>query len=214
MKIKKLTKNLLFNLIRIIPSISLLYYTKETQTPIKFQHFIFQKLLRINSKAYWPMHFTSKVVNPKNVYLGVDVNPGYMPGCYIQAGDKIYIDDYTQIGPGVGIISTNHNPYNNKLSQKKRPIKIGKYCWIGMNAVILPGVRLGDFTIVAAGSVVSRSFSKGYCIIGGNPAEFMFTLDKNKCVSYKNKYLFNGFISNTRFLEYARKKNINHIDIT
>jgi len=40
-----------------------------------------------------------------------------------------------------------------------------------MNAVILPGVHLGDHTIVAAGSVVTKSFPQGNCILGGVPAK-------------------------------------------
>jgi acetyltransferase-like isoleucine patch superfamily enzyme len=40
-----------------------------------------------------------------------------------------------------------------------------------MNAVILPGVTLGDHTIVGAGSVVTHSFPEGHCTIAGNPAK-------------------------------------------
>ena len=44
-----------------------------------------------------------------------------------------------------------------------KDVVLGKYCWIGMNSVILPGVVLGDHTVVGAGSVVTKSLSKGYC---------------------------------------------------
>ncbi|MBS7109518.1 MAG: hypothetical protein KH076_09760 [Streptococcus sp.] len=46
-----------------------------------------------------------------------------------------------------------------------------------MNSVILPGVILGDHTIVGAGAVVTHSFPDGYCIIGGNPARIIKALD-------------------------------------
>jgi len=49
------------------------------------------------------------------------------------------------------------------------PIRIGKKCWIGANAIILPSVELGDNVIVAAGSVVNKSFPDNI-VIGGNPA--------------------------------------------
>ncbi|HCZ3018802.1 TPA: type 8 capsular polysaccharide synthesis protein Cap8J, partial [Staphylococcus aureus] len=45
------------------------------------------------------------------------------------------------------------------------------YSWIGMNSVILPGVELGEHTIVGAGSVVTKSFPEGNVVIGGNPAK-------------------------------------------
>ena len=58
-------------------------------------------------------------------------------------------------------------------------IIIGQGCWIGMNSVILPGVVLGEKTIVGAGSVVTKSFLEGYCVIAGNPAKKIKDLNKN-----------------------------------
>ena len=52
-------------------------------------------------------------------------------------------------------------------------IVLGEQCWIGMNSVILPGVKLGIHTIVGAGSVVTKSFEDGFCIIAGNPAKII-----------------------------------------
>lgn len=46
-----------------------------------------------------------------------------------------------------------------------------------MNSVILPGVVLGEHTVVGAGSIVTKSFSEGYCVIAGNPAKI---IKKNK----------------------------------
>jgi len=85
----------------------------------------------------------------------------------------IEIGDYTNIAPGVGIISANHDPVDNDKHLPSPPIKIGKHCWIGINAVILPGVILGDYTIVGAGAVATKSFEEGYCIIAGNPAKLL-----------------------------------------
>lgn len=53
------------------------------------------------------------------------------------------------------------------LQAEGKPVRIGRKCWIGMNAVILPGVTLGDHTVVGAGAVVSRSFPEGHCIVAG-----------------------------------------------
>lgn len=52
------------------------------------------------------------------------------------------------------------------------PVEIGDDCWIGVNAVILPGVKLGRGCVVGAGAVVTKSFSE-YCIIGGVPARML-----------------------------------------
>lgn len=50
-------------------------------------------------------------------------------------------------------------------------ISIGDNCFIGASTLILPGVTLADNVIVAAGSVVTKSFLESNIIIGGNPAK-------------------------------------------
>jgi len=200
-------KKLIWEVIRIIPATRFFYETRETQTPIRFWMWFIQKVIGVNKEAYWPMHFTSIVSNPKNIYAGIDTSPGYSPGCYIQGGGKVYIGDYTQIAPNVGIISSNHDLHD---SRKKivSEVNIGRYCWIGMNAVILPGVCLGDFTIVAAGAIVTKSFVEGGCVIGGNPAKKIKELDKEKCMPFKNRYEYNGYIKSFDFDNF-RKSNLN-----
>ena len=92
-------------------------------------------------------------------------------GNYFQTMDgKIVIGEGTYIAPNVGIITTNHDLNNPDEHLGGEDVLIGKQCWIGMNSVILPGVVLGDHTIVGAGSIVTKSFHEGNCVIAGNPA--------------------------------------------
>lgn len=180
--------------------------TSNTQTPITFEMWHTQVVRRINHGPYWPVHPSSLVSGWKNVYCGIETSPGYMQGNYISAyHGKISIGDYTQIGPNVGLIAANHDLYDNS-SHIPSEIVIGKYCWLGMGSVILPGVTLGDFTIVGAGSVVSKSFPEGYCVIAGNPARKIKELEKNKCIRKQSKNEYNGFIPNNEFEEF--RKNI------
>ena len=181
--------------------------TINTQTPIYFDMWYNQKVKGHCQSAYWPIHPTSIVGNFQNIYCGIETNPGYSPGNYIQAFGKIFIDDYTQIGPNVGIISSNHDLYNNS-SHIINEVRIGKYCWIGMNSVVLPGVVMGDFTIVGAGSVVTKSFPDGFCVIGGNPAKLIKKIEKEKCVRSKSNYEYNGYIKHQNF-ELYRKEFLN-----
>jgi len=139
-------------------------------------NFIFQRILRINSEVPWSVNYTSQVTVPKKIKIGLDVVKSFIlsGNCYIQGGNGIIIGDYTIFAPGVKIISANHNPESSKREWlSATPVKIGKYCWIGANAIILPEVELGDYTVVGAGAVVTKSFPEGYVIIAGNPAKII-----------------------------------------
>ena len=71
----------------------------------------------------------------------------------------------------MGIITSNHDINDLNSHSKPKDVWIGKRCWIGMNSIILPGVTLGDDTIIGAGSVVTKSFKDGKVIIAGSPAK-------------------------------------------
>jgi serine acetyltransferase len=195
----------------ILPFLLLLPYfrfipeTRNTQTPITFLTWFLQKVVGINRGPYWPMHYSSTISGGwRNVYAGVEVSPGLSPGCYIQAIGKIYIGDYTQIGPNVGLISSNHSLVNNS-EHLVDEIRIGKYCWIGMGAVILPGITLGDYTIVGAGSIVTKPFPDGYCVIAGNPARLVRQLEQEECIFHRSKHEYNGYIPAKDFNDFSEK---------
>lgn len=180
--------------------------TTEYQCRISVDFWICQKILNqgANRNVYWPVHRNSKIVSPENILIGVDTNPGMMPGCYIQGLGKIRIGDYTQIAPNVVMISANHNLYDTR-EHILGEVNIGKYCWIGAGAQIMPNVRLGDFTIVGAGSVVTKSFEDGYCVIAGNPARLIKQLEPEKCIRYEYNQKFYGYIREADFEAYRRK---------
>lgn len=136
-----------------------------------------QRLLSYNRHLPWPASPFVTVSDPRNIDFDVDdLNNFQSSGCYFQnfAG-RIVIGKGTYIAPNVGIITANHDPRNPDDHLPGRDVVIGERCWIGMNAVILPGVRLGPGTVVAACSLVTRSFRKGYVTIGGVPAEVLMT---------------------------------------
>jgi hypothetical protein len=141
-------------------------------------YFFFQRMLRINSHVPWPVHFSSIVVSPEKIVRKFwRPYPGFTPCCYIQAANGIIIGINVRMGPGIKMISVNHNVTNFDLYETNKPILIGNNCWLGANVIILPGVELADHTIVAAGAVVTKSFLQGDCIIAGVPAKFMKKID-------------------------------------
>lgn len=161
------------------PSNLLEYFFSPAPTGLRLINFFFQKIMRINAEVPFMVNFTSTV--SKTVYIGKGVAPYFANSgnCYVQGINKIYIGDYTIFAPGIKIISANHDK-NNLVNHDKtiEPIRIGKSCWIGANAVILPGVQLGDNVIVGAGAVVTKSFPSDV-IIGGVPAKVIGRNDAN-----------------------------------
>lgn len=145
---------------------------------------VFRKLLRNNAATSWALHHTATIHNPEKIQRGKGVYPGDSPGVYINALNGVSVGDYTNIGPNVGLLTTNHDPVDNTRHLEAPPIIIGKFCWLGMGALVLPGIALGDFTIVGAGAVVTRSFPEGHCVIAGNPARLIRQLDIDECSAY------------------------------
>ncbi len=88
----------------------------------------------------------------------------------------INIGDNCLIASDVMITSENHG-LNPEISESyadnplnTAPVHIGKGCWIGEKAIILPGVTIGNRCIIAAGAVVNKSFP-AYTLIAGVPAK-------------------------------------------
>ena len=111
------------------------------------------------------VHFTSRVVGAVAIGDGVWESLAISGGCYVQGVNGVEIGDRTLIAPGVKIISGNHDLENGGWVTAP-PIQIGKGCWLGANAVILPGVVLGDGVVVGAGAVVTKSFGAGTRLVG------------------------------------------------
>ncbi|AUX46607.1 galactoside O-acetyltransferase [Sorangium cellulosum] len=90
----------------------------------------------------------------------------------------ITIGDDVQIGPNVQLLTPTHpvepEPRRNKWEGAK-PIKIGNNVWLGGGAIVLPGVTIGDNTVVGAGSVVTRDLPANVIAVG-NPARVIRSL--------------------------------------
>jgi acetyltransferase-like isoleucine patch superfamily enzyme len=196
---------LIENILYIFPVFRIFILTRKDEYPITLIHWFIQKVVGINGSVYWPVHPSSLVYYNHRVLIGKGVYPGYTPGCFIHGYNGIEIGDYTYIAPNVGIMSSNHVLTNLQEHTLGKPIKIGNYCWLSMNCMILPEVELGDFTIVGAGSIVTKSFTQGYCVIAGNPARVIKEINKNECIRYEKKVSYIGFIPISKFETFKHK---------
>jgi len=105
-----------------------------------------------------------------NITIGEGVFLNF--NCVILDVVEVSIGDRTQIGPGVQILAADHprDPETRATGLEfGRPVRIGRNCWIGGGAIILPGVTIGDDALIGAGSVVTRDVPAGATAFG-NPA--------------------------------------------
>jgi acetyltransferase-like isoleucine patch superfamily enzyme len=101
-------------------------------------------------------------------------------GTMIHCNKSVIIGDYCMFGPGTKIVDNNsHRISIDILERRKPPIRlpiiIGDNVWIGMNSLILKGVTIGNNSIVAAYSVVTKDVPENV-IVGGNPARLIRNL--------------------------------------
>lgn len=146
---------------------------------IFFRYLLPQKILRVNADVPWPVHFTSVVYGAENITKGISCDPGDSPNMYVQAGNGIVFGNNIEFGPGVKIISANHDTENFRQFQKCPPIEIGNNVWIGASAVILPGVKIGNNVVIGAGSVVTKDIPTNSIAVG-NPCRVVKTKNPHR----------------------------------
>lgn len=103
--------------------------------------------------------------------------------CHFQDHGGVTIGDGCQIGHNVVFATLNHElSPEERQTTRPAPIVLGKNVWIGSNSTILPGVTIGDNTVVAAGAVVTRDVAANV-VVGGVPARLIKEIrhtDNNK----------------------------------
>lgn len=132
-------------------------------------------VLGVNKGIKFPISSGNRINNYKNLSFNPeDLQIFQGTGKYFQAQNaKIVIGKGCHIANNVGMITTNHDIADPNKHAGGKDIIIGEKSWIGMNSVILPGITLGPHTTVGAGSIVTKSFPEGNCVIVGNPARLI-----------------------------------------
>ena len=116
-------------------------------------------------------------------------------GCNIHVGDHfyanfnltvvddadVYIGSHVMIAPNV-VIATGAHPVcpelREKVYQYNLPVRIGSRVWIGAGALILPGVTIGDDSVIGAGSVVTKDIPSGVVAVG-NPCRVLREINEH-----------------------------------
>ena len=101
----------------------------------------------------------------------------------------IFVGDNVMIGPNVIIATAGHPvdpPLREKVAQFNIPVRIGKNVWIGAGAIVLPGVTIGDHSVIGAGSVVTKDIPPNVVAVG-NPCRVLREInDRDKEYYYKD----------------------------
>lgn len=118
----------------------------------------------------------------KNVYANFNIT--------LVDDTHIYVGDGTMLGPNV-VLATAAHPILAELRaeqyQYNLPIHIGKNCWLGAGVIVLPGITIGDNTVVGAGSVVTRDLPSNVVAVG-NPCRVMRPIGEgDREFYYKNR---------------------------
>lgn len=102
----------------------------------------------------------------------------------------IYVGDYTMFGPNVTVATAGHPilpELREQAYQYNAPVHIGKNCWIGAGAVIVPGITIGDNVVIGAGSIVTKDIPSNVIAVG-NPCRVLREVsDHDRKYFFKNK---------------------------
>ncbi|MGI6664514.1 MAG: sugar O-acetyltransferase [Christensenellaceae bacterium] len=144
------------------------------RTPAEIRE-IFSKLIGKEVDAAFALFPPFYTDFGKNITLGkrVFINAG----CKFQDQGGIFIGDDTLIGHNAVLATLNHDfAPTKRADMHPAPIVIGKNVWLGANVTILPGVSIGDNSVVAAGAVVTKDIPANV-IVGGLPAKVLREID-------------------------------------
>ena len=129
--------------------------------------------------------------NPENITIEDNVVIGEK--CCIFALGEVAIKRGAILADRVDIRTANHYydgdelnyiPFDEKVIVK--PVEIGENVWIASHVLILPGVKIGEGAIVAAGSVVTKDVEP-FAVVGGNPAKVIKYRNKERYMELKSK---------------------------
>lgn len=124
----------------------------------------------------------------KNVHFGKGVYANF--NLTLVDDTHIYVGDHTMLGPNV-VLATAGHPILPELRpdayQFNLPIHIGKNCWLGAGVIVLPGITIGDNSVIGAGSIVTKDIPANVVAVG-NPCKVLREInDHDKEFYYKDR---------------------------
>lgn len=124
----------------------------------------------------------------KHVHFGKNVYANY--NITLVDDTHIYVGDNTMFGPNVVLATAGHPilpELREQVYQYNLPIHIGRNCWLGAGVIVLPGVTIGDNSVIGAGSVVTKNVPANVIAVG-NPCKVLREInERDKEYYYKDR---------------------------
>ncbi len=150
----------------------MIYFFRYVPVFYPCRRFLYKMALKKCGKKLWVAEAVM-VREPQNMEIGS--NTSLNEFCYLHAKGGLKIGSNVRIAPAVKMFTFNHKFADRNTpivdqGYETKPIEIGNDVWIGANAVILPGVKIGKGCVIGAGAVVSKDIP-AYSIAVGVPAK-------------------------------------------
>ncbi len=130
----------------------------------------------------------------KHVHFGKNVYANF--NLTLVDDGHIYVGDYTMIGPNVTIATAGHPiapALREQAYQYNFPVHIGKNCWLGAGVVVVPGVTIGDNTVIGAGSIVTKDIPSNVVAMG-NPCRVLREINEHDTKYYFKEHKIPEYI--------------------
>ena len=124
---------------------------------------------KMNTTGETSIYYGADIIVLKDGFLSIG-NSFINSDCKIRCYEKIQIGDNCAISHDVTIMDSNAHRLNGEI--KKEPIIIENNVWIGTKVTILPGVKIGEGAVIAAGSLINKDIPKN-TLVGGMPAKVL-----------------------------------------
>jgi maltose O-acetyltransferase len=151
--------------------------------PFHFLRYPLLKLFGLQIKQNSSIHMGCRLYHPWNIEIGH--NTIVNPSCILDGRAGLTIGNNVSISEQSLILSLQHDPQSRDFSSQGKSTYIEDYVWLGMRAIIMPGVKIGKGAIIAAGSVVTKDVDP-FSIVGGIPARIIGK--RNTDLTYSLKY--------------------------
>jgi putative colanic acid biosynthesis acetyltransferase WcaF len=146
------------------------------------RHFIYRYLYAMKIGRGTAIHMGCRFFRPDLVVLGRNVRIQF--GCLLDGRRGLVIGDNVDISFDVKIFSLQHDIDDPEYRDFEGPVNIGPRACVYANAIILPGVSIGEGAVVASGAVVTKNVAE-YSVVGGVPARVI--RQRNRNLTYELK---------------------------